>query len=122
MYDASSADLERLLDNRVHGFKSSQFWTLLITTLLFVAASAVVLLVVRRGVLTPLLGLTEAMKRLAAGDLESEVPGMGRHDEIGAMAAATAVFRDAAHRNHELERNRSGCMPAGRVAMKRWKR
>ena len=104
MYDASSADLERLLDNRVNGFKSSQFWTLLITTLLFVAASAVVLLVVRRGVLTPLLGLTEAMKRLAAGDLESAIPGMGRHDEIGAMAAATAVFRDAAHRNHELER------------------
>jgi HAMP domain-containing protein len=101
MYDVSSADLERLLDNRVNGFTSSQFWTLLITTLLFVAASAVVLLVVRRGVLTPLLGLTEAMKRLAAGDLESAIPGMGRHDEIGAMAAATAVFRDAAHRNHE---------------------
>ena len=103
MYDASSADLERLLDNRVHGFKSSQFWTLLITTLLFAAAAGVVLLVVRRGVLTPLLGLTEAMKRLAAGDLESAIPGVGRHDEIGAMAAATAVFRDAAHRNHELE-------------------
>jgi methyl-accepting chemotaxis protein len=87
----------------MNAFRSSQFWTLLITTLLFLAAAAVVLLVVRRGVLTPLLGLTEAMKRLAAGDLESAIPGMGRHDEIGAMAAATAVFRDAAHRNHELE-------------------
>lgn len=103
MYDATSADLERLLDNRVSGFKSSQFWTLLITALLFVGASGVVLLVVRRGVLNPLLGLTEAMKRLAAGDLESAISGVDRRDEIGAMAAATAIFRDAAHRNRELE-------------------
>jgi methyl-accepting chemotaxis protein len=103
MYDASSADLERLLNNRVNGFTSSQFWTLLITALLFLAASGVVLLVVRRGVLTPLLGLTDAMKRLADGDLESAIPGLERHDQIGAMAAATAIFRDAAHRNRVLE-------------------
>jgi methyl-accepting chemotaxis protein len=103
MYDASSADLERLLNNRINGFTSSQFWTLLITALLFLAASGVVLLVVRRGVLTPLLGLTDAMKRLADGDLESAIPGLDRHDQIGAMAAATAIFRDAAHRNRALE-------------------
>ena len=73
MYDATSADLERLLNNRVDGFTSSQFWTLLITALLFVAASAVVLLVVRRGVLTPLLGLTRGHE--AAGCRRS-----GKHD------------------------------------------
>jgi methyl-accepting chemotaxis protein len=103
LYVASSADLERLLDNRIAGFRSSQFWTLLITTLLFVGAAIAVLAVARRGVLTPLLGLTGAMKRLADGDLEVDIPGIDRHDEVGAMAAATAVFRDAGRRNRELE-------------------
>ncbi|EWY42182.1 methyl-accepting chemotaxis protein [Skermanella stibiiresistens SB22] len=102
-YQASSTDLERLLDTRIAGFRSSQLWTLLITAALFGGAAFAVLLVVRRGVLTPLLGLTQAMKKLAEGDLDCAIPGLDRHDEVGAMAAATAVFRDAAHRNRDLE-------------------
>ena len=102
-YQAASSDLERLLDARIGGFRSSQFWTLLITALLFGGAALAVLLVVRRGVLAPLLGLTQAMQRLAEGDLDCAIPGIGRSDEVGAMASATAVFRDAARRNRELE-------------------
>ncbi|UEM05925.1 methyl-accepting chemotaxis protein [Skermanella rosea] len=102
-YRAASSDLERLLEARIGGFRSSQFWTLLITALLFGGAALAVLLVVRRGVLAPLLGLTQAMQRLAQGDLDCAVPGIGRSDEVGAMASATAIFRDAARRNRELE-------------------
>jgi methyl-accepting chemotaxis protein len=43
----------------------------------------------------PLVGLTEAMRRLAGHDLAVDVPGIGRGDEIGGMAAAVQVFRDS---------------------------
>jgi methyl-accepting chemotaxis protein len=42
----------------------------------------------------PLVIITEAMRRLAAGALETKIPFSRRGDEIGAMAEAVAVFRD----------------------------
>ncbi|MDJ1159407.1 methyl-accepting chemotaxis protein [Chelatococcus sp. SYSU_G07232] len=38
--------------------------------------------------------LTEATKRLAAGDLAVEVPGLDQRDEIGELAHAVAYFKD----------------------------
>ena len=49
-----------------------------------------------RSVTKPITGLTEAMKALAEGNLEAEVKGGGRHDEIGEMARTVAVFRENA--------------------------
>ncbi|AVM73401.1 methyl-accepting chemotaxis protein [Magnetospirillum gryphiswaldense] len=43
-------------------------------------------------------GMTGAMERLAQGQLDVVVPSIGRHDEIGAMAAAVQVFKDNAVR------------------------
>lgn len=45
--------------------------------------------------LKPLAQTAEAMKRLAEGDQDVAVPGAGRSDEIGTMAAAFEVFRSA---------------------------
>ena len=39
--------------------------------------------------------LTAAMTRLAAGDLTVRVPELGRRDEMGAVARAVQVFKDA---------------------------
>jgi methyl-accepting chemotaxis protein len=47
-------------------------------------------------VANPLARMTRAMQRLAEGDGSVEIPGLRRHDEIGAMAKAAAVFRQAA--------------------------
>ena len=47
------------------------------------------------GISTPIQHMTEAMRRLASQDLETEVTGLGRADEIGAMAAAVQVFKDS---------------------------
>ena len=41
----------------------------------------------------PILKLTDSMKSLASGDLDTEVPFAGRKDEIGEMAAAVEVFK-----------------------------
>ncbi|MDJ0387855.1 HAMP domain-containing methyl-accepting chemotaxis protein [Roseomonas sp. E05] len=49
---------------------------------------------VLRGVARPLAAMTSAMRQLAAHDLEVAIPGIGRQDEIGDMAAAVGVFRE----------------------------
>jgi len=53
-------------------------------------------LVVRVLVSKPLVGMTEAMRKLAAGDMAIAVPGADRRDEIGAMSAAVSVFKENA--------------------------
>ena len=46
--------------------------------------------------------LAEAMRRLADGDSNALVPGLGRRDEAGTMAAAVAVFKENMIRAAEL--------------------
>ncbi|WP_133251597.1 methyl-accepting chemotaxis protein [Zavarzinia aquatilis] len=56
-----------------------------------------------RSLSSPLRGMERAMAGLAAGDLEAEVPSLGRRDEIGAMAKAVEVFKRAALDNRRLQ-------------------
>jgi len=65
-------------------------------------------LVLGQVVTRPLAGMTQAMRRLAEGDTSIEVPAQDRTDEIGQMAGAVLVFRDAAIENARLEREADG--------------
>ncbi|MEQ9332534.1 methyl-accepting chemotaxis protein [Thalassobaculum sp.] len=56
-----------------------------------------------RGITRPIRSMTEAMDRLAADDLDVEVPGRDRRDEIADMAKAVQVFKDNAERMRRLE-------------------
>src|SRR6185312_6433494 len=47
--------------------------------------------------------MRQCMARLAAGELTAEVPGLGRRDEVGAMAEALGVFRDGMVQAERLE-------------------
>jgi methyl-accepting chemotaxis protein len=47
-----------------------------------------------RSISTPVVAMTSAMRTLAAGDTNAEVPARGRRDEIGEMAASVQVFKD----------------------------
>jgi len=58
--------------------------------------------VLHRQIAAPITGMTEAMRRLAGGDLAVAVPARGRGDEIGMMADAVEVFRDNAVRAERL--------------------
>jgi methyl-accepting chemotaxis protein len=42
----------------------------------------------------PVKSMTDAMRRLAARDMDVEIPAQGRADEIGLMAVAVKVFKD----------------------------
>ena len=52
----------------------------------------------------PVIAMTAAMRRLAAGQMSTDIPGMGRSDEIGAMADTVLVFRESAVEHQRLER------------------
>jgi len=56
-----------------------------------------------RLVVRPVTDMTQAMERLAAGDLSTVIPGEDRRDQIGAMAAAVRVFRTNALERERLE-------------------
>ena len=60
--------------------------------------------VIVRGVTRPLKAMTEAMRRLAGGDLEITVPTAQRKDEVGDMAEALKIFQDNLKAVRELER------------------
>lgn len=59
--------------------------------------------VVGRRVARPLKSMTDVMGRLAAGDHNTEIPGMSRRDEIGSMANAVDVFKKNAIENKRLQ-------------------
>jgi methyl-accepting chemotaxis protein len=56
-----------------------------------------------RSISRPLGQLGARMRALADGALEAEIPGVGRGDEIGAMAATVQIFKDNAVRIRGLE-------------------
>lgn len=51
-------------------------------------------LLIGRGIARPVVEICNSMRSLAAGNRDVEIPGMGRGDEIGQMAAALKVFKD----------------------------
>ncbi|MGZ2457691.1 methyl-accepting chemotaxis protein [Rhizobium sp. IY2] len=59
----------------------------------------------RKTVTKPILALSNDMQRLAGGDTAIACTGIGRSDEIGTMASAVEIFRQAAIANRQLEQD-----------------
>jgi len=60
-----------------------------------------------RAISTPINSMTHAMRRLADGDLDTEIPARDRGDEIGQMAGAVQVFKDNAFEARRLRDEQS---------------
>ncbi|OLP45650.1 methyl-accepting chemotaxis protein [Rhizobium oryziradicis] len=69
-----------------------------------VAGGMAVLLIwlLARSIVTPITGMTNAMTRLAEGDHGVDVPAVNRGDEVGRMAKAVLVFKEAAIEKQRL--------------------
>jgi methyl-accepting chemotaxis protein len=69
---------------------------------------------VARRITRPLQSMTVAMKDIAGGKLDTEVPGSGRADEVGEMAAAVDIFKSnaAARLNLEAEQKEAAARAA----------
>ncbi len=55
-----------------------------------------------RGISRPIVQITKAMQRLSAGELAATIPGIGRSDEVGTMAATLNVFKEGLQENERL--------------------
>ncbi len=82
--------------------ESANFWGLgfLVGGILLAVAVAILF---ARMLSKAIIDMTEAMKALAAGRIDVEVPSIGRKDEVGAMAAAVQVFKENAVEKQRLE-------------------
>ncbi|MBW4024071.1 MAG: HAMP domain-containing protein [Proteobacteria bacterium] len=101
---AAARELEGLLQARVDALQAKKLRIVGLAAIFFILAVMLTLLVTRRSVTGPLGLMTQAMSRLAAGDLAAEIPGLGRGDELGAIAGALQVFKTGAIRARALER------------------
>jgi methyl-accepting chemotaxis protein len=74
-----------------------------------------------RGVVRPLSRMTMVMRRIADGDLDTEIPFAARGDEIGAMSGTLSVFKTNARDNMALrarqDRDRTAADEAKRRSM-----
>ncbi len=71
------------------------------------AASAGSVLLLLRRIVRPLHGMTACVERIADGEFLSTVPGLGRADEIGAMAKAVQVLKETAAHAKALEQEQA---------------
>jgi methyl-accepting chemotaxis protein len=85
----------------------SAYRAVLVSVALFIAATVagvmLFFIAVQKSISGPLARLNGAMETLAGGDTSIDVPGTHRGDEIGTMAKAVLVFRDAAIEKTRLE-------------------
>ncbi|CDZ57301.1 methyl-accepting chemotaxis protein [Neorhizobium galegae] len=62
-------------------------------------------LALSRVIVKPIVGMTDAMTSLAGGNHDIQVPALERGDEVGRMAKAVTVFKDAAIEKQRLARD-----------------
>jgi len=78
-------------------------WYLLMLGVGAMIFAALNVFVVKTSVVGPVSEIAQATDRIAAGNLDSEIPYCDRADEIGRLAVAVLNFRNAVSRNVELE-------------------
>src|SRR5258708_5633836 len=79
-------------------------WTLGLAILLIGAIGGGIAWLIGRSISRPLGQLGARMRALADGALEGDIPGVGRGDEVGAMASTVQIFKDNAVRIKGLEK------------------
>ena len=81
----------------------------------------VLAVLIGRSLSRPIVSITQAMQRISEGDLSVAVPGLGRSDEVGTMAATLNVFKQGLEENlrmrAEQERAKADAETRRRAAM-----
>ena len=91
--DLNAQEAAQTAQSSVAIYQSARYWIIGALALVTIMCLGVAFLIVG-GVSKPIAAMTAAMKRLAERDLKVEITGVGRKDEIGAMAGAVQVFKD----------------------------
>jgi len=77
--------------------------SLAVAIIIIAFVAGLVAWLISRSITKPLTALGDRMKSLASGELDAEIPGNRRKDEIGTMAQSVQVFKESALRVRHLE-------------------
>jgi methyl-accepting chemotaxis protein len=97
----ATADEERIAEE-THGVIGSSEILAIAISLGGIALGLVVAWLIGGGIARPVISMTAAMAKLAGGDKTTAIPALDRKDEIGSMAQAVQVFKDAMIKAEEL--------------------
>jgi methyl-accepting chemotaxis protein len=116
----SAVKEEKQLEAEAHSLIASSTTLTLILSLAGVLIGVVLAWFIAKAVSSPVKAMTQAMSDLSAGRLDIEIPAQNHKDEIGEMAKAVGVFKDAAvakiRRDAEMEQERKANAEAQRRA------
>ncbi len=101
---AAAVELDGAIDEQMSGLMSARRLTTVISAVLAVLLSIVASTLLGRLISRPILAMTGAMRRLAGGDLDTDIPAGDRKDEVGQMAQAMLVFKANAQEAHRYRR------------------
>ena len=79
------------------------WWTIGVALAGLIVAVCVGLWVASKGIAVPIQELSSVMERFARNDLDADVPGCQRGDELGAMARTVQVFKQNACERRKME-------------------
>lgn len=91
-----SRELDQMLAQRAKHYADARTSTLLLAGLLFAIVLGFIVALLRVGLVQPIDSLSHSIRAIADGCYDADIPALTRSDEIGDMARALAVLRDAA--------------------------
>ncbi len=92
----AALDLDRVLRERVSRLADERTATLLLAAALFISVLVIVVAMLRVGIVAPIKSLSQSIRAIADGRYDEDIPAVSRQDEIGAMARALDILREAA--------------------------
>jgi signal transduction histidine kinase/ActR/RegA family two-component response regulator len=113
--ERAGAALERLLNARAARLAGERTSTLLLAGALFLAVLAIVVAMLRVGLVMPIKSLSHSIRTIADGRYDEDIPALTRQDEIGAMARALDVLREAAQAKIAADAARASAESANRA-------
>ena len=100
-----SSEQREAVTRMLHAISGARTFNVVATTLA-ISVGIFLAWVLVRSIASPLIVITESMRNLAAGALETRIPFGARNDEVGAMAKAVGVFRDGLVRVRTLDQEK----------------
>ena len=114
-YESFSAERMDAMDGHIH----SAIILALIIGIASIVLGAVLSLLISRSITTPIDQVKDGMEALAGGDLNVEVKGTERGDEMGALARTFQVFKDNAIQRRQMEEREHADVAAREVRQRK---
>ena len=88
---------------RVKQAATASIWWIIGVVVIMLSGALIVVTYLILEVVMPLIHMAGAMRKLSSGNLNVKIPGLGRGDEVGAMASSMQVFKENAETKAKLE-------------------